>query len=289
MFTLMAVSPPANANANSDMVLQRIQETQVFRIGYNPANKPFSFPADNGAAQGYSIDLCAHVARKLADTLGLGEKMKIEYKQIKSSDRIPLLQKGDIDIECGASTNTLERQQFVGFSVTFFVASGRILVNKSSGISDYRDLDPQKRVVVVKGTTGQQSLKARLNSLGRKPQIIELMTEAEAEKYLNEGKADGYVTDDVLLYAARARLNDPSKWEVVGGNLTVEPYGLMLPKGASGYETIVDRALRDLYLSGEVKEIYAKWFLTKEFDMPMSHFTKESFRWPNKTGADKAF
>ena len=283
LFAASAIAQPA------DPVLDRVQKTGVFRMGYNASDKPFAFVGPQGKPVGYAIEMCERVAAKVATELNLKDGLKLEYKEVSSADRIPWLSSGKLDIECGASTNTMDRQKSVAFSFTYFVASGRMLVNKKAGIVDYRDLKPTTRVVVVKGTTGQQALAARLSAIGSKPTLIEVESESDAENLLSTGKADAYVMDDVLLYAARGRMKEPAQWTVVGKNLTVEPYGLMLPKGATRFEALVDSVLRGAFKTGEVQDSYRRWFQTADFDMPLSHLTRESFKWPNKTGADKAF
>lgn len=284
----MTAQTPVHAQP-TDPVVDRIQKTGVLRIGYNPSNKPFSFPGPDGTAIGYTIDLCKIVVDKLGPQLGLADGLKAEYIEIKSSDRIPMLTKGELDLECSASTNTLERQKSVGFSLTFFTAAGRMLVNKNTGAKTYRDLTAKHRVVVVKGTTGQATLGPRLAALGRSPTMIEVGSQTEAEAMLDEGKAEGYVTDDVLLYAVKGKLKNPEQWEVIGKNLSIEPYGMMMPKGAKQFESMVDAVLRDLYSSGAINGIYNKWFQTKDFNMPITMLTREAFKWPTKQGADKPF
>lgn len=287
---LMVVTAAWTAHAQTpDPVVERIKKTGVLRIGYNPSNKPFAYHGNGGKPIGYAIDLCELVAAKMGPSLGLAEPVKVEYREIKSSERIPLLTQGEIDMECGASTNTFERQKSVGFSLTYFTAAGRMLINKSLGITDYRGLTPANRVVVVTGTTGQATLPARLASLGNTTTIIEVATEELAEKMLSEGKADAYVTDDVLLYAVLGKLPKPEEWQVVGKNLSIEPYGLMLPKGATQFEGLVDGVLRDTFKSGAINGIYRQWFQSKDFDMPLNFMTREAFKWPNKIGVGKSF
>ena len=290
VFALSALIFAGTSQAQApDPVLDRIKSTGVLRIGYNPSNKPFAFTAPDGQPIGYSIDLCKRIAERLGPALGLAQPVKVQYTVLKSSERIPLLVDGSIDMECGASTNTLERQKSVNFSLTFFTAAGRMLIAKDKGITDYRGLSKAVRVAVVKGTTGQATLPARLSSLGATADIIEVASEADAENMLKEGKADAYVTDDVLLYAVRGKMPKPDQWEVVGKNLSIEPYGMMLPKGAKSFESLVDAALREIFSSGAILALYDKWFQTKEFEMPLNFMTREAFKWPNKTGVGKSF
>ena len=290
LLSLFSLLLALNASAGEvDPVVERIKSTGLLRIAFNPANGPFSFPGPDGQPVGYTIDLCKLVAQKMGPAMGLKNPLKIEYRPIKSSERLPLITTGAIDLECSASTNTLERQKSVAYSVSFFTATGRMLVNKGAGIKSYQDLSPKHRIVVVKGTTGQVALPARLNTIGRKPTIIEVGNQADAQAMLQEGKADGYVTDDVLLYAVRAKLKDPGQWEVIGKSLSVEPYGMMMPKGAPQFEKLVDDILREAFANGVANNLYQRWFLTKEFEMPMSHLTREALKWPNKIGVGKAF
>jgi ABC-type amino acid transport substrate-binding protein len=273
----------------TDPVVDRIKKTGVLRVGYVPFNKPFAFPGPDGQPVGFSIDLCMRIADKLGPALGLANAVKVEYKAIKSAERIPMMVEGAIDIECGASTNTFERQKSIDFSLTFFTATGRMLIAADKNIDSYQDLTAATRVVVVKGTTGQATLPARLATLGKTVTTLELTSEDEAADLLKNGKADAYVSDDVLLYAVRAKLPKPEQWKVIGKNLSVEPYGLMLPKGAKQFGALVDGALRETYSSGAIFGLYKRWFQSKEFDMPMNFMTNEAYKWPNKVGVGKSF
>lgn len=286
---LLASQVPLSRAQEKDTVVERIQRSGVLRVAYNPSNGPFSFPGPDGKPTGYTIDLCKLVAKKIGPPLGWADGLEIEYRSIKSSERLPLISAGEIDLECSASTNTLERQKTVAFSLTFFTAAGRMLINKRTGIQSYNELAPKHRIVVVKGTTGQAALAARLNTISRAPTIIEAANQTEAEAMLSDGRADGYVTDDVLLYAARSRQKDPSQWEVVGKSLSIEPYGIMMPKGSKRFESLIDGVLREAFSTGAAHANYQRWFQTPAFEMPMNHMTREAFKWPNKIGVGKAY
>jgi glutamate/aspartate transport system substrate-binding protein len=259
--------------------LRRIQETGVLTIGVRETSVPFSFLDAKGQPQGYSVDLCLRVADAIKSELRLPH-MEVKFVPVSSSNRIPALVDGKIDLECGSTTNTRDRQKDVAFAYTTFVAGIKMLAKKSSNVSSVEDLRG-KTVVVTKGTTSEKMLKALNEERVLGMTIIESSDHGESFKAVDEGKAIAFPMDDVLLYGLISKAKHPDDFAVVGKYLSVEPYALMLRRDEPRFERIVNRALIDLFQSGEIRRLYAKWFATNDLTVPLNQYLKEAFAAPN--------
>jgi glutamate/aspartate transport system substrate-binding protein len=259
--------------------LRRIQETGVLTIGVRETSVPFSFLDAKGQPQGYSVDLCLRVADAIKSELRLPH-MEVKFVPVSSSNRIPALVDGKIDLECGSTTNTRDRQKDVAFAYTTFVAGIKMLAKKSSNVSSVEDLRG-KTVVVTKGTTSEKMLKALNEERVLGMTIIESSDHGESFKAVDEGKAIAFPMDDVLLYGLISKAKHPDDFAVVGKYLSVEPYALMLRRDEPRFERIVNHALIDLFQSGEIRRLYAKWFATNDLTVPLNQYLKEAFAAPN--------
>jgi glutamate/aspartate transport system substrate-binding protein len=259
--------------------LRRIRETGVLTLGARENSFPFSSLDAKGQPQGYSIDLCLHVAEAVRSELKL-PGLEVRFLPVSSSSRIPALIEGRIDLECGSTTNTRDRQEQVTFAYTTFVAGIRMLVRKSSNVNSMEDLRG-KNVVVTKGTTSEKILKSMNDERVLKVTFIESNDHGESFKAIEAGKAVAFPMDDVLLYGLISKSKNPDDFAVVGKYLSVEPYAIMLRRDEPQFERIVNRALTDLFQSGEIRRLYAKWFSTREFTVPLNQYLKEAFQAPN--------
>jgi glutamate/aspartate transport system substrate-binding protein len=276
-----AQAPPAAALAPVRAIdtLQRIRDTAAMPIGVRDASFPFSFLDESKHPQGYSIDLCLKVADAIKTELGL-PRLEVRYVPVSPANRIAALQEGKIDLECGSTSNTRERQKDVAFAYTTFVAGVRLLIRKSSQITGVDDLRG-KTIVVTRGTTGEQ-LMDRINAERLlKMNIVVAGDDDAAFNSVKQGSAVAFAIDDVLLYGMITKAKRPDDFAVVGKYLSVEPYAIMLRKGESRLEAIVDRTLADIFASGEIRSLYAKWFATRELVVPMHPLLKEAFATPN--------
>jgi glutamate/aspartate transport system substrate-binding protein len=199
---------------------------------------------------------------------------------------------GAIDLECGSTTNSVERQRLVSFVVTTFFTGTKLLVKPSSNIKSFKDLKG-KPVVVTTGTTNERALK-ELNfqeSLGIR--FIQSKEHNEAVLAVENGSAAAFPMDDVLLYAMRANAKNPADFAVVGEFLTDDPYGIMLRKDDPAFKKLADDAVIALFKSGEINKIYARWFQSPipprkvNLNMPMSSELKKSIGNPNDKGVEK--
>jgi len=259
--------------------LKRIRDTGTLLVGVRESSVPFSFLDAQKQPQGYSVDLCVRVADAVKAELKLG-KLDVRFVPVTSSNRIPALVEGKIDLECGSTTNTRDRQKQVAFAYTTYIAGIKMLAKKSSNVSSIEDLRG-KSVVVTKGTTSEKIMKTMNDDRLLKIKIIESPDHGESFKAVDEDKAVAFLMDDVLLYGLISKAKKPDDFAVVGKYLSVEPYAIMLRKDEPAFEKIVNRALIDLFQSGEIRRIYAKWFNTKDLVVPLNPYLKEAFATPN--------
>jgi glutamate/aspartate transport system substrate-binding protein len=259
--------------------LRRIRDTGTLLIGVRETSVPFSFLDAQKQPQGYSVDLCLRVADAIKSELKL-PRLEIKFVPVSSSNRIPALIEGKIDLECGSTTNTRDRQKQVAFAYTTFVAGIKMLAKKSSNVNSVEDLRG-KSVVVTKGTTSEKIIKTMNDERLLKISIIVSNDHGDSFKAVEDGSAVAFPMDDVLLYGLISKSKKPDDFAVVGRYLSVEPYAIMMRKDEPQFEKIVNRALIDLFQSGEIRRIYAKWFNTKDLVVPLNQYLKEAFLAPN--------
>jgi glutamate/aspartate transport system substrate-binding protein len=259
--------------------LKRIRDSGTLTIGVREASVPFSFVDTQKQPQGYSIDLCLKIADAIKNELKLA-RLDVRFLPVTSANRIELVKDGKVDLECGSTTNTRERQKDVAFAYTTFVAGIKMLAKKSSNIGGIEDLRG-KTVVVTKGTTSEKMLKQMNDDRVLKLTILEAKDHNESFAAVADGRAAAFPMDDVLLYGLISKSDKPDDFAVVGKYLSVEPYGIMLRRDDPAFERFVDRTLNEMFQSGEVRRIYARWFATRELTVPMNQYLKEAFVIPN--------
>jgi len=261
--------------------LKKIKDSKTMTLGYRESSIPFSYVNKVGEPIGYSIDLCNAVVDEVSKELE-GVEIAVKYKKVTAETRIPAVQSGEVDLECGSTTANFERKKEVAFSPIFFIAGTKLLVPRSSGISSYRDLR-DKTVVVTAGTTNEAAVRAISDKQHLGIRFLVGNDHAESFAMLKEGKADAFATDDALLYGlvATARLGD--RYHVVGEYLSYDPYGLMYRKDDPDFAAIVDHTFGRLAQSRELVQLYNKWFQQRlptgeTLDLPMSLQLDEIFR-----------
>jgi glutamate/aspartate transport system substrate-binding protein len=273
-------APPAGSPPAEHVdTLKRIHDTGTVTIGVREASVPFSYIDSQKQPQGYSIDLCLKVADAIKTELKL-PRLDVRFVPVTSSNRIAMVRDGKVDLECGSTTNTRDRQKDVAFAYTTFVAGIKMLARKSSNINSIEDLRG-KTVVVTKGTTSEKMIKQMNEERVLKLTILESKDHDESFAAVASGRAVAFPMDDVLLYGLISKSQKPEEFAVVGRYLSVEPYGIMLRKDEPGFERIVDRTLIDMFQSGEIRRVYARWFATKDLTVPMNQYLKEAFVVPN--------
>ena len=227
-------------------------------MGYRDSSIPFSYISDNpNQPVGYAHDLQLKVVEAVKKQLNLPD-LKVRYNLVTSQNRIPLVSNGTVDLECGSTTNNKERQQQVAFSTGFFEVGSRLLTAKDSGIKDFADLKG-KKLVTTAGTTSERYIRQHEKELGI-GEVISAKDHAESFLMLQNGRAAAFMMDDILLAGEKSNAKDPNKWEIVGTAPIHEIYGCMMRKGDAGFKQVVDDAIKATYSSGEINEMYKKWF-----------------------------
>lgn len=271
--------------------LKKIKDSATIVLGHRDSSIPFSYFGDNSRTpMGYSHDLQMRVVDALKTELGLPE-LKVRYNLVTSQTRIPLVQNGTVDLECGSTTNNLERQRQVDFSVGIFEVGTRLLTQKTSGINEFSDL-AGKNVVTTAGTTSERLLKAMNAEKDMKMKVISAKDHGESFMMLESGRAAAFMMDDVLLYGEMAKARKPDDWHVVGTPQSYENYGCMLRKNDAPFKAVVDKALSATFASGDINAIYNQWFLQPippkglNLNFPMSDELKALLANPSDKAAE---
>lgn len=266
------------AHAAED-TLAKIKNSQTITLGVRENSRPFSFLDEQKKPQGYSIDLCLAAVAEIQRSLTL-PALKVNYKVLSGAERIPSLLAGEIDLECGTTTNTIARKAQVSFSYNIFVANMRVLKKKNLSISSRSDLDALA-IGVSTGTTSEKLI-TQLKSENISMKLKEYPEVATAYKGLKTGEVQALVHDDLVLLGLAAADNALDTYDLSELVLSVEPYAIMMRPHDDALIAIVDRSLHKIFTSGEIRTIYAKWFETDQLSFKMSRLTKDNFTRPNK-------
>ena len=285
------LSAPALA-AELTGTLKKIKESGSITLGHRDASIPFSyFGNDPSQPIGYSHDLQLKVVEAIKQQLDMPE-LKVRYNLVTSQTRIPLVQNGTVDLECGSTTNNIERQRQVDFSVGIFEVGTRLLAKKSSGIEDFAQLKG-KNVVTTAGTTSERLLKIMNAEQRMGMNIISAKDHGESFLMLESGRAVAFMMDDALLYGEMAKAKKPDDWAVVGTPQSFEIYGCMMRKGDPAFKQVVDNAISATFNSGEITAIYDKWFMQPiapknlNLNFPMSDELKKLIAAPTDKSAEQ--
>jgi len=289
MLAAVMIAAPA-AGQELTGTLKKIKDTGVVKIGHRDASIPFSYLDDKQRPIGYGVDICLKIVDAIKAELKM-PKLKIEYVPVTSQTRIPILTGGNIDMECGSTTNSVERQKQVAFAPTYFMTGTKLIVKKSSGVKGYDDLKG-KTVVFTQGTTNERAMKAYNDEKKLGINFIPAKDHAESFLAVETGRAVAFPMDDILLYGLRASAKKPADYQIVGQFLSDDPYGIMLRKDDPAFKKLVDKTVTGLYKSGEINKIYSKWFQSKippkgiNLGFPMSDALKELVKNPNDKGVE---
>lgn len=253
-----ATTPAAAGSANG--TLDKIKDSGTIVVGYRDSSIPFSYIADDpNQPMGYAHDLEMKVVEAVKEKLNMPD-LNVRYNLITSQTRIPLVQNGTVDFECGSTTNNVERQEQVAFSNGFFEIGTRLLTKADSGIKDFADLK-DKRLVTTAGTTSERYIREFNDKEKLGTDIISAKDHGEGFLMLENGRADAFMMDDVLLAGEKAKAKNPDEWVIVGEPQSFEIYGCMMRKDDPEFKTVVNDALNKTFSSGEINSIYDKWFL----------------------------
>jgi glutamate/aspartate transport system substrate-binding protein len=275
-----AQSPPL-----SGPVIDRIKAGGKIVIAHRESSVPFSYLDAEKKPVGYALDLCVRLAQTVRKMLGVKGEGGIEFMMVTPANRIPMIEQGKADMECGSTTNNKERREKVAFTVPHFITGARMLVKASSKAERLEDLNG-KTVVSTKGTTPLKAVDSanRERLMGLK--IVEAPDHAKAVEMVEKGEAEAFVMDDVLLYGLAANQPDPKALKVVGKFLTTEPLAIMLPKNDPAFKKIIDEEMKRLIRSREIYPIYDKWFnqpippKNTALNLPVSYLLKDFWKYP---------
>ncbi|SDG44523.1 glutamate/aspartate ABC transporter substrate-binding protein [Phytopseudomonas seleniipraecipitans] len=272
--------------------LKKIKESGTITLGHRDSSIPFSYFGDTSKQPvGYSHDLQLKVVDALKKQLELPD-LKVRYNLVTSQTRIPLVQNGTVDLECGSTTNNVERQRQVDFSVGIFEVGTRLLTKTSSGVNDFDDLKG-KNVVTTAGTTSERLLKSMNAEKKMGMNVISAKDHGESFLMLESNRAVAFMMDDALLAGEMAKAKKPDDWHVVGTPQSFEIYGCMVRKGDEGFKKVVDEAISATFASGEINDIYNKWFQQPvppkglNLNFPMSDELKKLIAEPTDKSAEQ--
>ncbi|HLO94612.1 MAG TPA: transporter substrate-binding domain-containing protein [Burkholderiaceae bacterium] len=271
--------------AHAEDTLKKIKDSGSVTLGVRESSGALSYTLGDGKYVGYHVELCEKVLANIRRQLGLSQ-LVTKYQPVTSQNRIPLVQNGAVDLECGSTTNNLTRQKDVAFAVTTFVEEVRIAVKANSGISNIGQL-AGRTVATTTGTTSVQTLRRHERANGVDFKEVFGKDHADSFLLLESGRADAFVMDGSLLAGLIAKSKNPADFKIVGEVLSVEPIAIMFRKDDPAFKKAVDDSLVAMMKSGEVAKLYDKWLMqpipptNARVGLPMSENLKSALAAPN--------
>ena len=256
--SVVACVLPLAAPAQTPSTLEKVKQSGAMTLAYREASIPFSYLDDKAQPVGFGAEICGKIVDQVKKATGRSD-LKVNLQAVTSANRIPLLQNGTIDIECGSTTNNSERQKQVSFATNYFYTGTKFLVKAGAAVKSLDDLKGKQ----VVSTTGTTNFKIIRNLNEEKKLGIELLgakDHAESALMVQTGRALAFAMDDILLYGLKASSQNPAELAVVGEPIQVEPYAIMVRKDDPEFKKLVDDTLAALMKSGEFEQLYKKWF-----------------------------
>ena len=283
LFVLAAVLTMGAAHAED--TLKKIKDSGSVTMGVRESSGALAFTLGDGKYTGFHYDVCQKGLAEVQKQLGLA-KLDIKYQPVTSQNRIPLVQNGTVDIECGSTTNNATRQKDVAFAPTLYVEEVRIATKANSGITGIAQLNG-KTVATTTGTTSVQLL--RKHERAEKVNFNEVFGKDHADSFLllESGRADAFVMDDNILAGLIASSQNPKGYKIVGETLNVEPIACMVRKGDDAFKKAVDESIARQIKDGSLAKLYDKWFMqpipptNTKVGLPLSEATKAAWAAPN--------
>ena len=282
-----SLNAPASAQELTG-TLAKIKDGGAITLGFRDSSMPFSYLDDNQQAIGYAMDLCHRIVDAVKKELKL-PALEIKLNPVTSATRIPLIANGTVDLECGSTTNNLDREKQVAFTITHFVTANRFMSKKSANLKTVEDLKG-KTIVSTSGTTNIK----QITEIGAQKHldlnIIAAKDHAEAFLMVETDRAAAFVMDDIILYSLVASSKSPGDYVISADALSVEPYGIMLRREDPAFKKVVDAEMVATYKSGAINAIYEKWFLKPippkgiNLNVPMGASFKKVVADPTDTG-----
>jgi glutamate/aspartate transport system substrate-binding protein len=273
--------------------LKKIKDTGTITLGHRESSVPFSYYDDKQQVIGYAMDLCSRIVDAVKRDLKLA-KLEAKLNPVTSATRIPLMANGTVDLECGSTTNNLDRQKQVAFTITHFVTANRFVSKLSSKFKTVDDLKG-KTIVSTSGTTNIKQITEINSQKNLGLNILTAKDHAEAFLMVETDRAAAFVMDDILLFSLVATSKSPKDYVISADALSVEPYGIMLRRDDPAFKKVVDAAMVAIYKSGAINAIYDKWFLKAippkgvNLNLPMSAALKKVVVNPTDSGDPAAY
>jgi glutamate/aspartate transport system substrate-binding protein len=276
--------------AHAEDTLKKIKDSGVITEGVRESSGALAFTLGDGKYTGFHYDVCAHIIADIQKALGLS-KLETKYQPVTSQNRIPLVQNGTVDLECGSTTNNATRQKDVAFAPTLYVEEVRIATKKSSGVTNIASLNG-KTVATTTGTTSVQLLRKNKRAAGMDFKELNGKDHSDSFLLLESGRADAFVMDGQILAGLISKSKSPADYAIVGEVLSVEPIAIMFRKDDPAFKKAVDDSVKGLIKSGEVAKLYDKWFMqaippsNTKVGLPASEATKAAWANPNDKPAE---
>jgi glutamate/aspartate transport system substrate-binding protein len=280
---LLAIAGMAQAQQSD--TLKKIKDTGAITLGARESSGALAYTLGDGKYVGFHTEMSERIAKDLQKQLGLA-KLDVKFQPVTSQNRIPLVQNGTVDLECGSTTNNATRQKDVSFAMTTYMEEVRIATKASSGINSVKDL-VGKTVATTTGTTSVQTLRKHERANG--VDFKELFGKDHADSFLllESGRADAFVMDGQILAGNISKSKSPADYKIVGEVLSVEPIACMMRKDDPAFKKAVDDSIKGMVKSGELAKIYDKWFMqpippsNTKVGLPLSEATKAAWANPN--------
>lgn len=282
--TLLALAAVLAVGAAHADTLKKIKDSGSITLGVRESSG-LSYTLGNGKYVGFHTEMAERIVGDLQKQLGLS-KLDVKYQPVTSQNRIPLVQNGTVDLECGSTTNNATRQKDVAFAVTTYVEEVRIATKAKSGINSIKDLNG-KTIATTTGTTSVQTLRKHERSGGVDFKEVYGKDHADSFLLMESGRADAFVMDGSILAANISKAKNPADFKIVGEVLNVEPIACMLRKDDAAFKKAVDDSIKGLIKSGELAKLYDKWFMQPippanvKIGLPLSDATKAAWANPN--------
>jgi len=251
---------------DSEGTLDKIARTGEFLIGYRADSSPLSYENSKGEPSGYSVDMCRRIAAGVKVHFG-DKKIETKFVRITTDERIAAVVNGKIDIECGSTTITLSRQERVDFSLPTFITGATVLSLASSGIQSMSDLSG-KRIGVAKDTTTRAKLENHLKENLIDAEVVIVADRTEGMTYLNRGGIDALASDQIVLIGQIIEALNPKQYSLMSDIFSYEPYGFVVRRNDADFRLVVNRALSQVYRSGQHADIFYKWIGRTGIDVP---------------------
>ena len=283
-FVLATLALAAAGAAQAD-TLAKFKTSGAATMGVRESSGALSYTLGDGKFAGFHVEICQRVLADVQKQLGL-PRLDVKYQAVTSQNRIPLVQNGTVDIECGSTTNNATRQKDVSFAVTTFVEEVRIAVKADSGITSIAQL-AGKKVATTTGTTSVQLLRKHERANGVNFEEVFGKDHADSFLLMESGRADAFVMDGQILAGNIAKAKNPAEFKIVGEVLSVEPIAIMIRKDDPAFKKAVDDSITAMMKSGEIAKLYDKWFLqpippsNTKVGLPLSDATKAAWAQPN--------